>query len=75
MTFYFLFRLEVVDVETRKKLPPGETGEILVKGPTCFKGYLDMAEATAAVFDEEGFLKTGKKMIWDAYTELTDTDS
>ncbi|XP_065288328.1 uncharacterized protein [Dermacentor albipictus] len=62
--------LKVVDVETRKKLSPGENGEILVKGPTCFKGYLDMAEATAAVFDEEGFLKTGDTGYYTARGEL-----
>jgi O-succinylbenzoic acid--CoA ligase len=37
--------------------PPGETGELVVSGPTVSPGYLD-AEATAAAFDDDG-LRTG----------------
>jgi O-succinylbenzoic acid--CoA ligase len=37
--------------------PPGETGELVVSGPTVSPGYLD-ADATAAAFDEAG-LRTG----------------
>ena len=56
--------------------PPGEVGEILVKGPTVFKGYWNMPDETAAAFrdgwfvtgdlarrDDEGFLYlAGRKM-------------
>ncbi len=35
-------------------------GEILVKGPVVFKGYLKMTEETAAeIFTEDGFFRTG----------------
>ncbi|MFB6255192.1 MAG: AMP-binding protein, partial [Haloplanus sp.] len=34
--------------------PPGETGELVVSGPTVSPGYLD-ADATAAAFGEDGF--------------------
>ncbi len=33
--------------------------EILVKGPICTKGYLHMAEETAELYDDEGWLHTG----------------
>ncbi|KAL1474584.1 hypothetical protein MTO96_020571 [Rhipicephalus appendiculatus] len=52
--------IKVVDIDTGKKLGPEECGEICVKGPTCFKGYLDAPEATAHVFDDEGYVRTGK---------------
>lgn len=34
-------------------------GEILYRGPNLFSGYLDDPAATRAMFDAEGFLKTG----------------
>lgn len=40
------------------KLDP-ETSEILVRGPNVFSGYLDLPEATAAAFTDDGFFRTG----------------
>lgn len=63
-------QVKVVDLETGEKLGPGECGEICCKGPVVFKGYLDMPEATAAVFDDEGFLKTGDTGYYTERGEL-----
>ncbi|ODM23812.1 hypothetical protein SI65_01401 [Aspergillus cristatus] len=41
------------------KLSDGDHGEILVKSPFLFSGYLDDEESTRAVFDAEEFHKTG----------------
>src|SRR5262245_10320979 len=50
--------IRVVDRETRRPLPPGEVGEILVRGHLT-PGYYRDPERNAASFDPEGFLLTG----------------
>ncbi len=37
----------------------GDDGEILLRGPTVFGGYLNRPEENANVFDEDGYLRTG----------------
>ncbi len=37
----------------------GDTGEIWIKGPNVFQGYLDDAESTARVLSGDGWLRTG----------------
>jgi len=39
-------------------LPPGQEGEVLVRGPQSLEGYVD-ASLDAAAFDGEGFFRTG----------------
>jgi acyl-CoA synthetase (AMP-forming)/AMP-acid ligase II len=41
------------------ELPLGEAGELLVRGYSVMRGYLDDPEATAAAIDAEGWLHTG----------------
>ena len=36
-----------------------EEGELRLRGPNMMQGYYKLPEETAAVFDEEGFLRTG----------------
>jgi fatty-acyl-CoA synthase len=50
--------IRVVDRETRRELPAGEVGEILVRGHLT-PGYYRDPEKNAAAFDGEGFLVTG----------------
>jgi fatty-acyl-CoA synthase len=50
--------IRIADRETRRPLPPGEAGEILVRGYLT-PGYYKDPEKNAAAFDAEGFLVTG----------------
>ncbi|OAP63860.1 hypothetical protein AYL99_03087 [Fonsecaea erecta] len=50
---------KVIDLTTGQELGPGETGEILARGPQIAMGYLDNPAATAETFDQDGFFHTG----------------
>lgn len=49
--------VRIVDPQTRQPQPPGETGEIIVKGPTLMEGYYKVPRAQT--LDSEGFFRTG----------------
>ena len=65
---------KIVDLETgTRELPPGEVGELVVKGPQVMKGYWKMPEETAQVL-RDGWLYTGDiaKMDEDGYFYIVD---
>ncbi|MEQ9356538.1 MAG: AMP-binding protein [Coleofasciculus chthonoplastes F2-STO-03] len=52
-------QIRIVDPETRKPLPTGEQGLVLVKGLQVMQGYYKNPEATAKAIDSEGWFDTG----------------
>lgn len=52
------FEIRIQDSDG-KSLPPGDVGEIALRGPTIMKGYYNQPDATADVLSAEGWLKTG----------------
>ena len=62
----------VVDPQTGRELPPGEEGELCVKGPTLMLGYYNKPEATAEKV-RDGWLHTGDMAMKDAdgYVRIT----
>jgi acyl-CoA synthetase (AMP-forming)/AMP-acid ligase II len=51
--------LRVVDPTSGRDLGAGEVGELWVRGPQVMAGYQDDPEATAAILDADGWLRTG----------------
>lgn len=68
------------DVEVRvldgdgSELPPGEPGEIVIRGYNVMKGYFDAPDQTAAVIDPDGWLHTGDVGVLDEDGYLSVTD-
>jgi 4-coumarate--CoA ligase len=56
----------IVDPETGADCPPGEEGELWVRGPQVMAGYLGRPDATAATLSPDGWLRTGDLARIDA---------
>lgn len=50
---------KIIDPETGKELPDGESGEFVARGFNIMKGYYKMPEATAQAIDKDGWLHSG----------------
>jgi long-chain acyl-CoA synthetase len=52
----------------------GDDGELLVRGPNCTPGYLDLPEQTAELIDEDGWLHSGDiaERDGDGYFRIVD---
>lgn len=69
--------VRVIDPDSRTELPQGQTGEIVISGPTVFEGYWKQPQATLDSFillDERQFFRTGDlgHVDGDGYFFLTD---
>ena len=51
-------QIRIADAEDIE-LPPGQDGEIQVRGPQVFTGYFKNDEANAKAFTQDGFFRTG----------------
>jgi cyclohexanecarboxylate-CoA ligase len=64
--------VRVVDVATRADVPAGAAGELLVRGPEMFSGYLD-PELDSSAIDTAGWFRTGDLATFDGeYLTIVD---
>jgi long-chain acyl-CoA synthetase len=63
----------IMDPQSGQLLPPGEIGELVVKGPNIMQGYWNRPEETAAIF-HDGWMRTGDlgKMDAEGYFYLVE---
>jgi long-chain acyl-CoA synthetase len=57
--------LKIID-EQGRELPPGQAGEIAIRGPQVMAGYWQRPEETAKVMGADGFLRSGDIGVMDA---------
>jgi len=51
--------VKIVDPETGKTVPTGQSGELCARGYLVMRGYYNNPEETAGIIDEAGWLHTG----------------
>ncbi|QRF22920.1 acyl--CoA ligase [Alicyclobacillus sp. TC] len=63
---------KTIDPFTGEDLPPGEVGELTVRGNLVTRGYYNKPEETAAVIDKDGWFRTGDlgRIDEEGYLEL-----
>lgn len=57
--------VRIVDAASSLAQPPGQPGEILIRGVSIMKGYYKMPEQTAQAIDTEGWLHSGDLGVMD----------
>jgi fatty-acyl-CoA synthase len=60
----FFVDARIVD-DRNQPLPPGQIGELVLRGPSRSSGYFNDPEATAAAVDSEGYFHTGDLALMD----------
>ncbi|XP_075982662.1 luciferin 4-monooxygenase-like [Anticarsia gemmatalis] len=58
-------RVKVIDIENGKMLGPGQEGELWIKSPLRMKGYMGDQASSDALFDNEGYVRTGDIGYYD----------
>ena len=56
---------KIIDMFSGEDLPPGEIGELVVRGPQVMQKYWQDEEATAEAIDADGWLDTGDVAVMD----------
>ena len=69
----FFVDARIVD-EHNQPLPPGEVGELVLRGPSMCSGYFNDPEASAAVVDDGGWFHTGDLALMDEHQYYTIVD-